>query len=59
MFKFHDDPTANKSEIVILLEQVWVHEGKRDYRAWDIAFTIDRNFTEISLSVCGKKKVLR
>ena len=28
VLKFHDDPTVNESEIVILLRQIWVYAGK-------------------------------
>ena len=28
LFKFHDDPTVNDSEIVIFLRQVWWSTGK-------------------------------
>ena len=30
MLKFHDDPTVNESEIVILLRHVWVYVKKRE-----------------------------
>ena len=30
MLKFHDDPTVNKSKIVIFLRQVWWYAGKRE-----------------------------
>ena len=30
VFKFHDDPTVNESEIVIFLRQVWWPVGKRE-----------------------------
>ena len=26
--KFHDDPTVNESEIIILLGQIWIYAGK-------------------------------
>ena len=28
--KFHDDPTVNEHEIVVLLRRVWVYAGKRE-----------------------------
>ena len=28
VFKFHDDPTVNKSKIVVLMRQVWMYAGK-------------------------------
>ena len=30
MFKFHDDLTVNKSEIVVLFRHVWLLTGKRE-----------------------------
>ena len=30
VLKFHDDPTVNKSEIVVLLGQIWMYAGKRE-----------------------------
>ena len=30
MLKFHDDPTVNNSEIIVLLIQIWVYAGKRE-----------------------------
>ena len=30
VYKFKDDPTVNKSEILVLLGQIWVYAGKRD-----------------------------
>ena len=30
MLKFHDDPTVNKSEIVVFLKHVWWYAGKRE-----------------------------
>ena len=30
--KFHDYPTVNESEIVVLLGQIWVYEKKRVLR---------------------------
>jgi len=30
MLKYHDDPTVKKSEIIILIRQVWVYAGKRE-----------------------------
>ena len=29
VFKFHDDPTVNESEIVVFLRQVWWAAGKK------------------------------
>ena len=29
LFKFHDDPTVNESEIVLFLRQVWWPAGKK------------------------------
>jgi len=28
VFKFYDDPTVNKSKIIVLLKHVWVYAGK-------------------------------
>ena len=28
--KFHDDPTVNESEIIVLLRQVWWYARKRE-----------------------------
>ena len=28
MSKFHNDPMINKSEVLVLVEQVWVYAGK-------------------------------
>ena len=30
MFKFHNDPTVNESEIVIFMRQIWWPAGKRE-----------------------------
>ena len=30
VLKYHDNPTVNESEIVILLRQIWVYVGKRE-----------------------------
>ena len=30
MLSFHNDPTVNESNIVILLRHVWVYVGKRE-----------------------------
>ena len=53
MPKFHDNPTINESEIIVLLGHIWVY-AKKEKARWEAhSFTIDIILKIPTVGVCG------